>query len=75
MMITAEGYDARCRELEALRTQERRRLAERLAEARQDGDLADNPALRELFEEHELLERHITTLPAFPRGSAWAMST
>jgi transcription elongation factor GreA len=69
MMITAEGYDARCRELEALRTQERRRLAERLAEARQDGDLADNPALHELFEEHELLERRITTLEAHLGGA------
>jgi len=64
MMISQEGYDERCRELETLRTHERRRLAERLAEARQDGDLADNPALHELFEEHEQLERRIATLEA-----------
>lgn len=63
-MISAEGYDARCRELETLRTQERRRLAELLAEAREDGDLADNPALQDLFDEHEQLERRITTLEA-----------
>lgn len=64
LQITAEGFEARSRELDALRTHERRRAAERLAEARQDGDLADNPALQNLLEEQEHLERRIATLEA-----------
>jgi transcription elongation factor GreA len=64
VLISAEGYEARSRELEALRTHERRALAERLAEARQDGHLADNPMLQGLLEEQQQLERRIITLEA-----------
>ena len=64
LLISAEGYEERSRELEALRTHERRRLAEGLAEARQHGDLADNPMLQALLEEQQQLERRIATLEA-----------
>ena len=61
-LISAEGYEQRCRELDALRTEARRELGERLREARWDGDLADNPALQGLLDEQALLERRIAVL-------------
>jgi transcription elongation factor GreA len=64
VLVSADGYESRCSELEELRTVERRRLAEWLAEARQDGDLSDNPALQDLLEEREHLERRISALEA-----------
>jgi len=45
VLITAEGFEQLHRELERLRTTERRRLAELLREARGDGVLEDNPTL------------------------------
>lgn len=62
LLITAEGYEQLCIELETLRTDARRELSERLREARQDGDLADNPALLDLLEEQAQLERRISVL-------------
>jgi transcription elongation factor GreA len=62
LLISADGYTQRCRELDGLRTEARRALAERLREARQDGDLDDNPALLDLFEEQAQLERRIALL-------------
>ena len=62
LLISAEGYAQRCRELDELRTEARNALAERLREARQDGDLDDNPALYDLFEEQAQLERRIALL-------------
>jgi transcription elongation factor GreA len=62
VLISAEGYERLCRELELLRTDARRELAERMRDARQDGDLADNPALHDLFEEQQQLERRIVAL-------------
>jgi transcription elongation factor GreA len=64
VLISAEGYEQRRRELDALRTEARSELAERLREARQDGHLADNPALQELLEEQAQLERRIALLEA-----------
>jgi transcription elongation factor GreA len=62
-LISAEGYEQLVREL-ALRNEARRELGEQLREARQDGDLADNPALQALLEEQALLERRIAVLEA-----------
>jgi transcription elongation GreA/GreB family factor len=62
LLITADGYEQLCIELEMLRTDARRELSERLREARQDGDLADNPALLDLLEEQAQLERRISML-------------
>ena len=61
-LISAEGYEQRCRELDALRTEARRELGERLREARWYGDLADNPALQGLLDAQALLERRIAVL-------------
>jgi transcription elongation factor GreA len=64
VLISADGYERRSRELDALRDESRRELGERLREARQDGDLDDNPALQELLEEQAQLERRIALLEA-----------
>ena len=64
LLISAEGYEQRCRELDAMRKEWRRELRERLHEARQDGGLADNPALQDLLDEQALLERRIALLEA-----------
>jgi transcription elongation factor GreA len=62
--MSAAGYEERCRELELMRSQARHELGERLRQARQDGDLADNPALHDLLEERAQLERRIASLEA-----------
>jgi transcription elongation factor GreA len=64
LLITADGYAQRCRELDVLRTEARSELAERLREARRDGPLADNPALHDHLEEQAQLERRIARLEA-----------
>jgi transcription elongation factor GreA len=64
LLVTAEGYDRLCAELETLRTEGRRAMSERLREARADGHLEDNPALFDLLEEQAQLERRIATLEA-----------
>ncbi|HEX5468007.1 MAG TPA: GreA/GreB family elongation factor [Gaiellaceae bacterium] len=62
ILMTAAGYEERTRELELMRSEARRELGERLRQARQDGDLADNPALHDLLEERVQLERRIALL-------------
>ena len=62
LLISAEGYEQGCRELDALRIDARRELGERVRDARHDGDLSDNPALQDLLEEQALLERRIALL-------------
>ena len=64
LLISAEGYEQRRRELDKLRNEARRELGERLREARRDGDLDVNPALQDLFEEQVRLERRIALLKA-----------
>jgi transcription elongation factor GreA len=64
VLISADGYEQCCRELDGLRNVARRELAERMREARQDGDLADNPTLQDLLEEQAQLERRIARLDA-----------
>ncbi len=64
LLITADGFERMRAELEGLRGDGRRGLAERLREARDDGDVADNPALLDLLEEHAQLERRIAVLEA-----------
>lgn len=61
-LITPEGFERLRGELDELRDTGRRELAERLREARADGDVADNPALLDLLEEHAQLERRIAVL-------------
>jgi transcription elongation factor GreA len=64
LMISARGYEERSRELDVLRAEARRELGERVREAREDGNLADNPALNDLLEEQAQLELRIATLEA-----------
>jgi transcription elongation factor GreA len=62
LLVTADGYEQLCSELEKLRTERRRELSESLRVARGEGDMADNPALFDLFEEQAQLERRIAML-------------
>ena len=64
VLVTAEGYDRQCRELDRLRNDERRRLSGLLRDARSDGALDDNPTLVDLLEEQAQLERRIAMLEA-----------
>jgi len=64
LLVSAEGYDQLCRELDTLRNRARRELAERLREARRDGHLDDNPTLQDLLHEQAQLERRIALLEA-----------
>jgi transcription elongation factor GreA len=64
VLITAEGYEQRCRELDRLRNDERQRLSDLLRDARGDGVLDDNPVLVDLLDDHAQLERRIATLEA-----------
>jgi transcription elongation factor GreA len=62
LLITADGFEQLRAELDALRDEGRRDLAERLRDARLDGDVADNPTLLDVLEEHAQLERRIAVL-------------
>jgi transcription elongation factor GreA len=64
LLVTADGYARLRDELELLRTERRRELAERLRLARDDGDLADNSEVFDTLEEQAALERRIATLDA-----------
>jgi transcription elongation factor GreA len=64
VLMTAEGFEQLRRELDKLRTDERRRLSELLRDARDDGALDDNPTLVDLLGEQAQLERRIATLEA-----------
>lgn len=59
LFVTAGGYEQLAAELERLRADGRVEMSERLREAREDGHLANNPALYELLEEQVQLERRI----------------
>jgi len=62
-LITAGGLARLEQELEGLRDG-RQELAERFRTARNDGDVAENPALIDLLEEQGQLERRIAVLEA-----------
>lgn len=69
VLISPAGYERLCSELETLRTGGRRTLSERLREAREDGDLEDNPTLGDLLEEQAQLEQRISLLEARVRSA------
>ena len=69
LLISPAGYDRLLRELETLRTDARRALSQRLREARDDGDLDDNPTLGDLLEEQAQLEQRISLLEARVRSA------
>lgn len=62
VLVTPTGYARLCSQLELLRSDGRRRVADRVAEARRDGELADNPALADALEEQAKLELRIADL-------------
>jgi transcription elongation factor GreA len=62
LFVTADGYEQLAAELERLRTNVRVDMSEQLREVREDGPLANNPALYELLEEQVRLERRIAIL-------------
>jgi transcription elongation factor GreA len=62
LLFTAEGYRRLRLELDALRTQGRRAMRERLRAARDDGHLDDNQDLFDALEERTILERRIAVL-------------
>lgn len=64
VLVTAEGYEQLRSELETLCVEGRRRISERLREARDDGHLDDNSALYDVFVEQAQLERRIANLEA-----------
>jgi transcription elongation factor GreA len=66
LLVTAKGYEELELELELeeLTTKGRPRMSERMRDARLDGNIADNPALLELLEEHLQLESRIASLSA-----------
>lgn len=64
ILVTAAGYQELEQELQELTANGRRRMNERLREARLGGDIADNPAVVELLEEQLQLEARIASLSA-----------
>ena len=62
LFVTADGYEQLRSELERLSTDGRADMSERLRAAREDGHLANNPALYDLLEEQVQLERRIAIL-------------
>jgi len=64
LLVTAAGYQELEREYLELTANGRRRLSERVRDARLDGGIADNPALFELLEEQLQLESRIASLSA-----------
>ena len=64
LLVTADGYEQLRTELERMRTNVRAAMSERLRETREDGPLANNPALYDLLEEQVQLERRISILEA-----------
>ena len=62
ILVTPEGYERLYSDLEALSSEGRRTISERLQEARDDGHLDDNPALFDALREQADLERRIATL-------------
>ena len=61
LFVTRDGYESLRSEVARLR-EGRPELTDRLREARDDGDLADNPALYDLLEEQAQLEHRIAQL-------------
>jgi transcription elongation factor GreA len=62
LLVTADGYELLRSEVERLRTNGRADMSERLREAREDGHLANNPALYDLLDDQVRLEQRIAIL-------------
>ena len=62
VVLTPEGYDNLVHELEHLRTDQRREVAERIREAREFGDISENSEYDDAKNEQAMLEAKIARL-------------
>jgi transcription elongation factor GreA len=62
VILTPEGYEQLKAELELLRTEKRREIAERIAAAREFGEIAENAEYDDAKNEQMMLEHRITQL-------------
>ena len=62
VILTAEGYDKLQQEIEYLRTEKRREVAERIRVAREFGDIAENSEYDDAKNEQAMLEQRIALL-------------
>jgi transcription elongation factor GreA len=62
VILTAEGYEALSQELETLRNDRRREVADRIREARAFGDIAENAEYDDAKNEQAMLEHKIAQL-------------
>ena len=60
--LTPEGYDKLKAELEYLKTVRRREVAQKIRNAKEDGDISDNAGYEQAKEEQAFLEGRIMTL-------------
>ena len=60
--LTKEGYDKLTAELEVLKSVERKKIADAIAEAREKGDLSENAEYKAAKDEQGMLELKINTL-------------
>jgi transcription elongation factor GreA len=68
--LTAEGLDRMKAELEQLITVERPRVAQRIHEAKLDGDISENAEYEDAKQEQSFLEGRIATLEAQIKNAA-----
>jgi transcription elongation factor GreA len=62
VILTAEGYDKLQQEIEYLRTDKRKEVAERIRVAREFGDIAENAEYDDAKNEQAMLEHRIAQL-------------
>ena len=62
MILTAEGYDSLKQELDVLRGDRRREIAERIRTAREFGDIAENAEYDDAKNQQAMLEHKIAQL-------------
>ena len=62
VILTPEGYEKLKHEIEFLSTEKRREVAERIRQAREFGDIAENAEYDDAKNEQALLEHRIATL-------------
>ncbi len=62
VVLTREGYDKLIHEIEILRTDKRREVAERIKEAREFGDISENAEYDHAKNEQAMLEARISQL-------------
>jgi len=65
--LTAEGYEKLQAELEHLETVRRREVAEKIQNAKEDGDISENAGYEQAKEEQAFLEGRIMTLEGILR--------